>query len=42
LSELVLANGLNSRGRNVAIIWGSVNSVLAGQGSQAAWLHVAR
>jgi hypothetical protein len=42
LSELVLANGLNSRGRNVAIIWGSVSSVLAGQGSQAAWLHVAR
>lgn len=42
LSELVLANALNSRGRSVAIVWGTATSVLAGQGDQAAWLHVMR
>lgn len=40
LSELVLANGLNSAGRSVAIQWGGVTSVLTGQGDRAVWVHL--
>jgi hypothetical protein len=42
LSELVLANGLNSIGRNVAIVWTRGTSALAGRGEQAVWIHLAR
>jgi hypothetical protein len=41
LSELVLANGLNGAGRNVAIQWAGITSALAGHGERAVWMHLA-
>jgi hypothetical protein len=40
LSELVLANGLNGAGRQVAIQWPGVTSTLVGRGEQAVWMHL--
>jgi hypothetical protein len=40
LSELVLANGLNAAGRNVAIEWPGGTSVLTGRGEQAVWVRL--
>jgi hypothetical protein len=40
LSEMLLANGLNYAGRDVAIQWGGITSVLTGRGERAVWAQL--
>jgi hypothetical protein len=40
LSEMVLANSLNYAGRDVAIQWGGITSVLTGRGERAMWAQI--
>jgi hypothetical protein len=40
LSEMVLANRLNYAGRDVAIRWGGITSVLTGRGERAVWAQL--
>jgi hypothetical protein len=40
LSEMVLPNGLNDAGRDVAVQWGGITSVLTGRGERAVWAQI--